>query len=72
MILAPLPSPRPPGSSIADGHSLDWHIVPVPACFGVGLPALVESVEWRGRHTGGPTSRLLACRWASVCSLTPS
>ncbi len=42
--------------------SLGWHIV--VACFGVGLPALVLIVEWRGQRTGDPAYRLLARRWA--------
>jgi hypothetical protein len=32
------------------GFSLGWHII--LACFGVGLPALVVFVEWRGLRTG--------------------
>ena len=46
------------------GFSLGWHIV--LACFGVGLPALVVFVEWRGIKTGDPVYRLLARRWARV------
>jgi cytochrome d ubiquinol oxidase subunit I len=46
------------------GFSLGWHII--LACFGVGLPALVLFVEWRGIRTGDPTYRLLARRWAKV------
>jgi cytochrome d ubiquinol oxidase subunit I len=46
------------------GFSLGWHII--LACFGVGLPALVVFVEWRGLRTGDPTYRLLARRWARV------
>lgn len=46
------------------GFSLGWHIV--LACFGVGLPALVVFVEWRGLRTGDPVYRLLARRWAKV------
>lgn len=44
------------------GLSLGWHII--IACFGVGLPALVVFVEWRGQRTGDPSYRLLARRWA--------
>jgi cytochrome d ubiquinol oxidase subunit I len=44
------------------GFSLGWHIV--LACLGVGLPALVVFVEWRGIRTGDPVHRLLARRWA--------
>jgi cytochrome bd ubiquinol oxidase subunit I len=43
------------------GFSLGWHIL---ACFGVGLPALVVFVEWRGIKTGDPVYGLLARRWA--------
>jgi cytochrome d ubiquinol oxidase subunit I len=46
------------------GFSLGWHIV--LACFGVGLPALVVFVEWRGIRTGDPVYQLLARRWAKV------
>lgn len=46
------------------GISLAWHII--VACFGVGMPALVLFVEWRGMRTGDPTYRLLARRWAKV------
>jgi len=46
------------------GFSLGWHII--VACFGVGLPALVVFVEWRGLRTGDPAYRLLARRWAKV------
>jgi cytochrome bd ubiquinol oxidase subunit I len=44
------------------GLSLGWHIV--IACLGVGLPALVVFVEWRGLRTGDPAYRLLVRRWA--------
>ena len=44
--------------------SLGWRII--VACFGVGLPALVVFVEWRGLRTGDPAYRLLARRWAKV------
>ena len=46
------------------GFSLGWHII--LACFGVGMPALVVFVEWRGIRTGEPSYRLLARRWAKV------
>jgi cytochrome d ubiquinol oxidase subunit I len=46
------------------GFSLGWHIV--VACLGVGMPALVLFVEWRGQRTGDPSYRLLARRWARV------
>ncbi len=44
------------------GFSLGWHII--VACLGVGMPALVLFVEWRGLRTGDPSYRLLARRWA--------
>src|SRR5579875_3880033 len=46
------------------GLSLGWHII--IACFGVGLPALVVFVEWRGQRTGDTHYQLLARRWARV------
>jgi cytochrome d ubiquinol oxidase subunit I len=46
------------------GFSLGWHII--LACFGVGMPALVLFVEWRGLRTGDVHYRLLARRWAKV------
>ncbi|HEY1486170.1 MAG TPA: cytochrome ubiquinol oxidase subunit I [Micromonosporaceae bacterium] len=46
------------------GFSLGWHII--IACLGVGMPALVLFVEWRGMRTGDPYYRLLARRWARV------
>ena len=49
------------------GFSLGWHII--LACFGVGLPALVVFVEWRGIKTNDPVYRLLARRWAKVLGL---
>ena len=44
------------------GFSLGWHII--VACLGVGMPALVLFVEWRGQRTGDVHYRLLARRWA--------
>ena len=44
------------------GFSLGWHII--VACLGVGMPALVLFVEWRGQRTGDVYYRLLARRWA--------
>ncbi|MFP3466900.1 cytochrome ubiquinol oxidase subunit I [Leifsonia sp. SIMBA_070] len=44
------------------GMSLGWHII--LACLGVGLPALVVFLEWRGYRTGDANYRLLARRWA--------
>ena len=46
------------------GFSLGWHIV--VACLGVGMPALVLFVEWRGLRTGDVHYRLLARRWAKA------
>jgi cytochrome d ubiquinol oxidase subunit I len=44
------------------GFSLGWHII--VACLGVGMPAVVLFVEWRGQRTDDPSYQLLARRWA--------
>ncbi len=60
LLLAATASPVAARSQM--GFSLGWHIV--VACLGVGMPALVLFVEWRGLRTGDPSYRLLARRWA--------
>ncbi|GAA4223322.1 cytochrome d ubiquinol oxidase subunit I [Streptosporangium album] len=47
--------------------SLGWHIV--LACFGVGMPALLLSAEWRAIRTGDDALLRLARQWAKVAGV---
>lgn len=59
-LLAIISSPLAARSQM--GFSLGWHII--VACLGVGMPAVVLFVEWRGQRSGDPSYQLLARRWA--------
>ncbi|WP_309136414.1 cytochrome ubiquinol oxidase subunit I [Nocardioides campestrisoli] len=47
--------------------SLGWHIV--LACFGVGFPAMIFTMHWRGIYRDDADALVLAQRWAKVSAV---